>query len=80
MSAPFRPKAVIAALRQPLLLMLVGWSGVVALTYLFSIPASQRLPSSWSALLTLAAGIFSLLWLASWRALAISLIRRNLKR
>ncbi|MEN2999115.1 MAG: hypothetical protein ABDH61_00830 [Acidilobaceae archaeon] len=80
MSAPFRPRALLAALRQPLLLLLVGWSGSVALAYLLTLPASQRLPLSWSALLTAASVVLAVLWLASWRALALALLRKNLRR
>ncbi|MEM0365892.1 MAG: hypothetical protein QXR02_00295 [Acidilobaceae archaeon] len=77
---PFKLRNIIKALQQPLLVMLMGYAGVVSIAYIVSIPASQRLPSTISALVTIAGLILAVVWLLAWRTLTKTLIVKNLKR
>jgi len=72
-----RLKAIAEALKTASLVIIMGWAGVVAIAYLFTIPARASLPRVESALITILALTLFVAWLASWRALAKSLIIRR---
>lgn len=80
MSAPpFRLKALAEAVRQPLLLIAIGWFGIVAIATMFSYVASPGRAAQESAAITIAGGASAAAWLLAWRALAKSLMRKNLE-
>lgn len=78
MSPPFRLRAIAEALRQPLLLIIIGWLGILSIAFLFSQIASPGRPAHLSAAITVAAAVAAIVWLLAWRALAKSIMRRNL--
>jgi len=72
-----RLKAIAEALKTASLVIIIGWAGVVTIAYLSTIPARASLPRVESALVTILALTLFVAWLASWRALAKSLIIRR---
>jgi len=72
-----RLKAIAEALKTASLVIIIGWAGVVAIAYLSTIPARASLPRVESTLVTILALTLFVAWLASWRALAKSLIIRR---
>jgi protein-S-isoprenylcysteine O-methyltransferase Ste14 len=77
---PLRLKAVLGALRVASLIIILGWAGVVAIAYIFSIPVRSPLPRVESAMVTVLAVVLMIAWLASWRALAKAVITRGARR
>jgi len=74
---PIRLKVVLNAFRIASLIIILGWAGVIAVSYIFSIPARNPLSKVESAMITLLALITLIAWLASWRTLAKSVITRG---
>ncbi|MCC6060795.1 MAG: hypothetical protein RRE21_04445 [Desulfurococcales archaeon] len=74
---PLRFRVVLNAFRVASLIIVLGWAGVVAVAYIFSIPARNPLPRVESAMVTLLAVITLLAWLASWRTLAKAVITKG---
>ncbi len=74
---PLRLRAISKALRISFLIITLGWAGVIAIAYLFTIPVRNPLSKVESAMVTILALITLIAWLASWRTLAKAVIVRG---
>ncbi len=76
---PVRFKAILNAFRIASLILILGWAGVIAIAYIFSLPARSPLSKVESAMVTALALILLVAWLASWRTLAKAVITRGVR-
>ncbi len=76
---PVRVREILAAAWQASLIIILGWAGIIGISYFITIPARSSLTKAESALVTVGGLILIAAWLLAWRTLAKTLIIRNIK-
>ncbi|MDM7274877.1 MAG: hypothetical protein P3X22_001970 [Thermoprotei archaeon] len=76
---PVRAREILAAAWQASIIIILGWAGIIGISYFITIPARSNLTKAESALVTVGGLILMTAWLIAWRTLAKTLIIRNIK-